>query len=147
HRRLVALSRQAGMAEVATGVLHNVGNVLNSINVSASLVRDNVTQFRLSSLEKVVEVLQQHESDLGAYIQSDPKGKLIPEFLKQLSIRLREDQTRTLSELELLTKHLEHVKNIVAMQQSYAKFSGILEPAMPADLVEDALQMNAEGFT
>jgi hypothetical protein len=30
----VEVARKAGMAEVATGVLHNVGNVLNSINVS-----------------------------------------------------------------------------------------------------------------
>ena len=36
NKQLVDTSRQAGMAEVATGVLHNVGNVLNSVNVSAS---------------------------------------------------------------------------------------------------------------
>ena len=30
------------MAEVASNVLHNVGNVLNSVNISASVVADNV---------------------------------------------------------------------------------------------------------
>ena len=34
HKELMLTSRQAGMAEVATAVLHNVGNVLNSVNVS-----------------------------------------------------------------------------------------------------------------
>jgi PAS domain S-box-containing protein len=38
HKQLMAASRRAGMAEVATNVLHNVGNILNSINISASLV-------------------------------------------------------------------------------------------------------------
>src|SRR5262249_44259757 len=146
HRRVVALSRQAGMAEVATGVLHNVGNVLNSLNISASVVRDNVRDLRLSTLEKLAAVIEEHQPDLGNYLQNDPKGKLVPEFLKQLSARLRGDQKRTLDELALLGKHIEHVKNIVAMQQSYAKVSGILEPADAVDLVEDALKMNDEDF-
>src|SRR5512133_375193 len=38
HRKILETSRLAGMAEVATGVLHNVGNVLTSLNVSAGLV-------------------------------------------------------------------------------------------------------------
>jgi hypothetical protein len=36
--------RRAGMAEVATGVLHNVGNVLNSVNVSAMLIVDRLSK-------------------------------------------------------------------------------------------------------
>jgi PAS domain S-box-containing protein len=42
QKDLVLASRQAGMAEVATGVLHNVGNVLNSANVTTSLISDNL---------------------------------------------------------------------------------------------------------
>lgn len=38
RRRSQALIHQAGMAEVATTALHNVGNVLNSVNVSVSVV-------------------------------------------------------------------------------------------------------------
>ena len=43
-RRLRDASREAGMAEVATGVLHNVGNVLDSVNVSATLLQENITK-------------------------------------------------------------------------------------------------------
>src|SRR5882762_2050948 len=46
--QLVEASRQAGMAEVATGVLHNVGNVLNSVNLSATLIREKLQQSRRS---------------------------------------------------------------------------------------------------
>ena len=37
QRELIETSRLAGIAEVATGVLHNLGNALNSVNTSASL--------------------------------------------------------------------------------------------------------------
>src|SRR5207248_875533 len=38
------------------------------------------------------------------------------------------------------------IKEIVAMQQTYAKVFGVLEPVPPASLVEDALRMNAAAF-
>jgi signal transduction histidine kinase len=146
HRKLLSLSRQAGMAEVATGVLHNVGNVLNSVNVSASLVHDLLRKAKVASLEKAALLIEDHRADLGNYLQNDPKGKLIPDLLTQLASRLRSEQKDMLRELDLLIKHIQHIKSIVAMQQSYAKVAGVFEPIAPAALVEDALEMNAEAF-
>src|SRR5262249_32273077 len=73
HRELLMASRQAGMAEVATGVLHNVGNVLNSVNVSCSLVSDKVRKSKVSSLAKAVAMIREHEADLAQYISNDSK--------------------------------------------------------------------------
>jgi signal transduction histidine kinase len=147
HRRLLAFSRQAGMAEVATGVLHNVGNVLNSAGVSATLAADNVRESRISSLDKTVALLHEHHADLGEFLTNDPKGRLLPEYLSQLAARLKSEQAKQIKELDSLVKHITHIKNIVAMQQSYAKVSGLLELVSPAELVHDALELNAEAFT
>jgi signal transduction histidine kinase len=146
HRRLLALTRQAGMAEVATGVLHNVGNVLNSVNVSASLAVEMVRSSKLSSLEKLGAILEQNRGQLGDYLSNDPKGRLAPEFLFQLISRLRAEQTNQLRELESLVKHIGHIKNIISMQQRYARVSGILELVPVEELVEDGLQINAEAL-
>jgi signal transduction histidine kinase len=146
HRRLLEVSRQAGMAEVATGVLHNVGNVLNSVNVSATLAVEMARNSRISSLEKVTAILEQKRGQLGDYIANDPKGKLVPDLLVQLASRLRVEQTDQLRELESLAKHIGHIKNIISMQQRYARVSGIIEPLPVEELVEDALQMNTEAM-
>jgi C4-dicarboxylate-specific signal transduction histidine kinase len=135
------------MAEVATGVLHNVGNVLNSVNVSASLAVEMVRDSKLSSLEKVAALLQEHRGQLGEYLTNDPKGKLVPDFLVQLTSRLRGEHAGQLGELDSLVKHISHIKNIIAMQQRYAKVSGMLEMVPVEELAEDALQMNAEALT
>jgi len=146
HRRLLAVSRQAGMAEVATGVLHNVGNVLNSVNVSAGLAMEMARNSKAASLEKLAGMLEQNRGRLGDYLSNDPKGKLVPEYLGQLAGRLREEQAGQLHELEALVKHIGHIKNIISMQQRYAKVSGILELVPVEELVEDGLQMNAEAL-
>src|ERR1700690_2643059 len=85
HKKLLVASRQAGMAEVATGVLHNVGNVLNSVNVSSSLVSDKLKKSRLSHLQKVVDLFRGHESDLAQFLTTDPAGRQVPGFLAQLA--------------------------------------------------------------
>ncbi|MBI3418234.1 MAG: PAS domain S-box protein [Verrucomicrobia bacterium] len=146
HKELLEVSRQAGMAEVATGVLHNVGNVLNSVNVSATLVADNVRKSRSASLAKVVALLREHESDLGAFITTDIKGKQIPAFLATLAEHLDGERTALLQEIGDLQKNVEHIKDIVAMQQTYAKVSGVTEVVQVRDLVEDALRMNGSAL-
>lgn len=143
HKELVQTSRQAGMAEVATGVLHNVGNVLNSVNVSAALVCDRVRNSETKALSQAASVLRQHEHDLDVYLAEDPKGKLIPPFIVHISDVLVKEQAFILEELNLLAKNIEHIKDIVTMQQSYARVSGFIEEVQLAELMEDALRLNS----
>jgi PAS domain S-box-containing protein len=147
HKQLLETSRQAGMTEIATNVLHNVGNVLNSVNISASLVVDSVKKSKAASLAKVVALLREHEQDLGAFFTGDPRGKQLSTYLSQLSEQLLTDQKTTVQELDLLMKNIGHIKEIVTMQQSYARVSGIKEIINLRDLVEDSLRMNVGALT
>ncbi len=142
HKQLVEASRRGGMAEIASNVLHNVGNVLNSINVSTGLIVESVKKSKASSLARVVVLLREHAQDLGAFITNDPRGKHVPAHLAQLSEHLIADQETIVSELDLLRSNVEHIKDIVAMQQRYATFGGVKEMINLVDLVEDSLRMN-----
>jgi signal transduction histidine kinase len=143
---LIVASRQAGMADVATGVLHNVGNVLNSVNVSTTLIREKLQRSEVSSLGKLRNLLRQHEADLGAFLTTDPKGRLVPGFIIQLAERLERENAALQAEQEQLARNVEHIKEIVAMQQSYAQVSGFLEQVSIAKLLDDALHMNTAGL-
>ncbi len=144
--RLIEVSRLAGMAEVATGVLHNVGNVLNSVNVSATVVGDRLRQSRISGLQRAVRLLEQHAGNLGNFFTEDPKGKLLPDYLGKLYWQLDNERNELVGELAGLTKNLGHIKEIVAMQQTYAKVDGLTEAVSPAVLLEDALRLNEESL-
>ncbi len=146
HSELLEKSRQAGMAEVATGVLHNVGNVLNSVNVSATLVTDRTKTSKVASVAKLSTLIQEHASDLGEFFKSDAKGQRIPGYLKTLAADLADEQKAVLEELQHLRKNIDHIKEIVAMQQSYAKVSGVAETIPIVDVVEDALRMSASAL-
>jgi signal transduction histidine kinase len=147
QQQLHDASRQAGMAEIATNVLHNVGNVLNSVNISASIVTDRVKKPRSAGLGKVAALLQGQAADLVAFVANDERAKHLPVYLAQLAEHLARDQEVTLKELDLLRKNIDHIKEIVSMQQSYSKLVGVPERLAVANLVDDALRMNAGSFT
>lgn len=146
HKRLLDASREAGRAEVATGVLHNVGNVLNSLNMAAGVILRTVQQSKVANLAKAAELLQTHEADLPAFLTRDDRGRVLPGYLAKLAQTLTAEQQTLTGELATLTHGLEHVKQIVHMQQSYSTSRLILEPTRPADVMEDALRVNLVSF-
>jgi len=143
HKELVDASRIAGRAEIATSVLHNVGNVLNSVNVSANLASERIKRSGSTGLKRLVAVLEQQE--LSTFVATE-RGRHLPSYLAHLSQELAEQQKLTIEELEGLRKHIEHIKEIVAMQQTYAKRVGLAETVHIDELVEDALRMSTESF-
>jgi signal transduction histidine kinase len=147
HKQLVDVSRRGGMAEVATNVLHNVGNVLNSVNISTGLIVEAVKKSKVSGLAKVVVLLREHAHDLGTYITHDERGKHVPAHLAQLAEHLMADQQTMVNELDSLRRNIEHIKEIVAVQQNYATFGGVKEMIDVINLVEDGMRMNEGGFT
>jgi two-component system, NtrC family, sensor kinase len=146
HREFVTAARRAGMAEIATGVLHNVGNVLNSVNVSASLLASQLQSSRLSQLGQVVTLLDEHGDNPGDFLARDEKGKQIPRFLKVLAEHLVKEDESLMAETQSLITNIEHIKAIIATQQSYATAGGLVEPTDINAILNDAVKLNAESF-
>jgi len=146
NRQLMSTSRMAGMAEVATGVLHNVGNVLNSVSVSATVVAERLRRSKVAKLQRATAILREKNGNLAEFLTNDPKGKLLPEYLATIAEQMAGEQVRLLDQMDAVGQHIEHIKEIVAMQQSYAKVSGVYEILSLAGLVEDALRMNTAAF-
>ncbi|CAI8969784.1 Histidine kinase [Pseudomonas brassicacearum] len=138
---LVTTARRAGMAEIATNVLHNVGNVLNSVNVSAQVLYEKVHTSKGPGVAKVAQLMKEHPDDLGDFISSDPKGRALPDYLDKLADALAVEQQGMIAELAQLTRRIDHIKEIVATQQSYAGNASVLEPGSLRELVEDVVRI------
>jgi signal transduction histidine kinase len=146
QRQLIKLSREAGMAEIATSVLHNVGNVLNSVNVSTSLVAGKVRESRVDNLVALIHMLEQHNGNLTEFLAKDPKGQRVLPYLAKLGGHLQSERDGLLKELDLLSSHVGHIKQIVATQQNYAKVSGLVENIRLSEVVDDALRILEVGL-
>jgi two-component system NtrC family sensor kinase len=143
---LLATAREAGRAEIATNVLHNVGNVLNSVNVSAGVIRAALAQSRLPRLPRAIGLMDEHAADLGGFLAHSEKGRQLPAYLKALAQALSREQQVVQAELERLTKSIEHIKEIVNTQQSHAKGGSVIEPVRASELAEDALRLQGSAL-
>lgn len=139
---LVGAARRAGMAEVATNVLHNVGNVLNSVNVSAALLGGQLRASKAGTLDKVVALLEANAGQPD-FLRQDEKGRMLPDYLAKLSAALAAEKQYMLAELADLSASIDHIKEIVATQQSYAGAPAVLESVAMDMLLDDALRMSA----
>lgn len=146
HRELLETSRLAGMADVASGVLHNIGNVLNSANVSATVVAERIRELKVVNIAKVSALMRGHETNLLEFLSQDPRGQRLPGYLQDLSDHLVAEQGGLLKELDSLCKNIEHIKEIVATQQTFAKVSGVTEILPVVEVVEDALRMQSNSL-
>jgi signal transduction histidine kinase len=144
HQQLLTASRLAGMAEVATYVLHNVGNVLNSVNLLGASIANDIHDSQVGGVRKLADLLASKGVDLGRFVTEDPHGRKIPNYLKRLGAHLVQEQLDLNRKVGFLTENIQHIKEIVATQHDYAKVSGVWENATLEAIVEDALRMQGE---
>jgi amino acid transporter/signal transduction histidine kinase len=142
QQRLVDAARRAGKAEIATSVLHNVGNVLNSVNVSVGLVNGKLQNSPAKKLGNVVKMIKEHEGDLGSFLTEDARGKQLPKYLEMVTDLLSADTAATLDELTVLNKSVEHIKRVVSAQQANAAGPAVVEAIDVPALLEDALNVS-----
>jgi signal transduction histidine kinase len=128
-------------------VLHNVGNVLNSVNVSTSLIRDHLGRLSASDLEQAAQMIREHADDLGRFLTTDEKGRHFPRYLSEVSQYLSHEQEYLLNEINGLAQNVEHINEIVAMQQNYASVSGVHEKITASEVVENGITMNSGAFS
>lgn len=144
--QLLESSRQAEMAEIATNVLHNVSNVLNSVNIDAAVIRETLKDSNIPNLQRLVTLIQENNNNLGSFFTEDNKGKLIPKYLENLSQVLLEEQNQITKHSIRLKRNINQVINIITAQQSYAHYGGAVEICQLSEIVEDAIQINEESF-
>ena len=134
----VRASRQAGMADIATGVLHNVGNVLNGINVSAGILMDRLRASRIKQVRKTVELLESRTDDLSKPLHHDEHGRKVLSYLLKLGHKLEEEQQQLVAESRHLQQRVKHVGAIIAKQQEHATGGVLLEDCTIGRLVDEA---------
>ena len=141
HQEMVEISRKAGMAEVASEVLHNVGNVLNSLNVSATLTRKQLESSSVKKLMIARDAIKNNKDDLVAFFTESKMGKHFPGALDVVTKQLESENRRLLEESDQLIENISHVKSVINTQQSFARAGGLIQSFCLDDLISAAAKI------
>jgi signal transduction histidine kinase len=92
------------------------------------------------------DLLESNKENLPQFLEADERGRAIPGFVQRLGSRLRLEQEKLMEMVRALNDNVDHINEIVATQQAYAKVTGVLETVSAAEVVEDAMRMHGEGL-
>jgi signal transduction histidine kinase len=139
--QVVKTARLAGMSQIASGVLHNVGNVLNSVNISASTVAQRLETMSLEELRRIDTILEDKKDVLPDFIRDDPKGKHLQPFIHALTTQLGQERDSILAEVSSLNDGIDHICELIKSQQSYAIKADLVEPLDLGEKMDEAFEI------
>ena len=140
--RAAEAARRSGRADVAAQMLHNVGNILNSVNVSASLVSKTLRQSEAPRMRQAAAMLHERQADLATFLASDERGRQLPTYLVESAQALAEERETLLREVDRLSQAVEHIRAIVDGQQVHGAAPAMLERVDVAAASEQALSLS-----
>ena len=142
RRKTEESAHRAGMAEIASEVLHNVGNAVNTANCCAEVIADRLNNSRLSGLEKAASLLSEQSANVAQFFSEDPRGPKLISYLVTLCGTLQKEQVDNLSELQRLQETIRHIRDAIASQQSHARKSDFRQRVDLRALMNETLLVN-----
>ncbi|MDI6401690.1 two-component regulator propeller domain-containing protein [Balneolaceae bacterium ANBcel3] len=141
--QLVEKAHKAGMADLATNVLHDVGNILNSVNVSTSIICQTINNSHLKNLRKANELLKNNLDSLENFILKNPKGKTLMEYYVKLDQPLTREYEQLKTQNERLSDKIDLIIDVIAAQQNFSVAGKIKESYALHNVIDDTLKITA----
>jgi signal transduction histidine kinase/DNA-binding LacI/PurR family transcriptional regulator len=146
YKKLAEQAHREGMADISTEILHNMGNILNSINVSVGLMKDILNSSSLDDLTRANSLLRSHVNNIGNFIQNHPKSSKLWKFYRKIGESYRDLKNYLLYHLNRLDIKVSSINEIITAQQNYAGVLEMTEELVLSSVLEDALKLHADSI-
>lgn len=134
RRRLVDQSFEAGAAQVASGVLHNVGNAMTPLGVAVADLQERLRSAPIGEFEMVIG-----ELDSGT---SPPARKAdLEEFLRLACRELARVVVNAASDADVVARQAEAIQRVLAQQFHAARSGPVRETVGLAELLQHGIEM------
>lgn len=146
RKQLAESAHQAGMSEIASEMLHNIGNAVNSVNCSASQLEERLKGSKITGLRRSADLLrdQSDTQNLNNFFTSDSRGPKLVQYLIDLTAVMEQERTENQEEVSRLRETARHISDIIAAQQSYANRSDFRHEVNLNQVVNELLTINQE---
>lgn len=145
--KLQEAAHRAGMAEIASEVLHNVGNAVNSAGCSVEMLTERLESSRLLGLDMAINLLSEQAPRAAEFFANDPRGPKLINYLETLNGTLQREHGECLNELKRLAETVAHIRSVITSQQDHARKSDFRQKVDLEDLLNETLHINEQLLT
>ena len=144
--KLLQQAHEAGMAEMAVGILHNIGNAITPAKVSTALLIKRINESRIRNhikdmMARFGDILSKPNSS------SQEETEKLKQIVEVLPDAVIEEFDHINSEVKRIRDKHEHIESIIHLQLRYARLSGNVENVNVNKVVLDSLEMLDESIT
>jgi two-component system, NtrC family, sensor kinase len=140
-------AHKAGMADVASEVLHNVGNVVNSANTSIEVLEAKLLHSHVDGLERAARLLGEQAPHAAEFFAKDPRAPKLINYIAQLSQSSQKERAESAQLIAKLATSINHIRTIVAMQQEHSKGAEFSQEVNLRELVRETLLLKQDRIT
>lgn len=146
YKKLLEQAQREGMADIAADILHNIGNIQNSINVSVHMLEEGVKSPVIDDIILAGRMLEENLQKLGEFISSDPKGRKLMQFYLKLGASAERMQNQLQSNLDRIREKVGDISETITAQQNYARVNTDLEEHSLEPILDDVLKLSQDTF-
>ena len=144
RRKVLDTAHRAGMAEIASEVLHNVGNAVNSANCSVEVLDERLNRSKVVGLERAATMLRDQAPHAAEFFGQDPRGLKLIDYLISINDALQNERTDNKAEVLRLRETVRHIRDAISAQQTFAGRSDFRQDVELQPLLNEILKMNQE---
>ncbi len=145
RRELMAQSFDSGKAELASGVLHNVGNVITPLVVRLVDLQDALKAAPAAELHLALAELGTDGVGTDGVgpdgVGPDDRRRDVARFVALAGAQLATLTQNTRDELRAIAQQVDHVQRILGDQERHSRTHQVIERIDVADLVEEGIRM------
>jgi two-component system NtrC family sensor kinase len=137
RQRLLDQSFKSGVAEMASGVLHNIGNAITPLGVKLTTLRRDLQQAPLAEIDLA-------SAELADPATTPDRRAALDQFVELAARELADIVRKTLEEIDTVRGQVDHVQLILADQQRFSRAERVIEPLALHRVVEESVRLLPE---
>jgi signal transduction histidine kinase len=132
--KLIEQSYYSGLAEMASGILHNARNTLSPMVGQISAIQDKINDAPLDNIKRAVAELEAGSLD-------HEREESLNQYLKLGSSQMAALIQETGNQLKDISGYVAQIENILAEQDKFSHFEKALEPLHLGKILSEAATM------
>ncbi|MDJ0835615.1 MAG: AAA family ATPase [Acidobacteriota bacterium] len=139
---LVEKARLAGMADIAINVLHNLGNVLNSVVISSQAIHRNLVCTRAKGLDRAGKLMK--TLVIEDIRRQNPRADKLVRYFTTIGEVLKQEREDGLGHVRRIEERVEDIRDVIAAQERYVS-GGRQAETLPLSRILDEAVGISEG--
>lgn len=141
QKKNLELAHEAGMAEIAGEIIHNIGNILSALFIYIQKIEKQVALTCEFKFDQVKSLITPYNDDLYEFFQKDQKGKKLSQYIWTHIGETKDRMEVIATNIKKIEDLSKVISNILRAQRMYAQTGVFVDKYKIYDIVLSSIEV------